>query len=128
MKVIKKIIKNFKKSQSNVYNNTLVKSHNYCKNYLRDNVFDIKKKYIFLRRNIVPYLFKTNIYNNKKDNLNYKTNNKIYFTEKITKTKNSTNIINQIKKKTPDYHNNITEQNIKIQKNIVNQLQMEIDF
>ena len=114
--------KNFKKSKSNVYNNTLVKSHNYCKSDLRDNAFDIKKKYTFLRRNNAPDLSKTNIFNNKKNNINYETNNKICFTEKSTKTKNYTNIINHIKKKTPDNLNNISEQSINHSKKLSQQI------
>ena len=101
-----------KKCNSNVYSNTMVKSHNYCKSDLRDKIFDIKKKYTFIRRTNANTnmndLSKSNIFVHKKNN----DNNKICFTEKTNKSKNYTSFISHIKKNTPDNINNISEQNI----------------
>ena len=90
----------------------MVKSHNYCKSDLRDKIFDIKKKYTFIRRTNANTnmndLSKSNIFVHKKNN----DNNKICFTEKTNKSKNYTSFISHIKKNTPDNINNISEQNI----------------
>ena len=100
-----------KKCNSNAYSNTMTKSHNYCKSDLRDKIFDIKKKYTFIRRtnaNTMNDLSKSNIFVHKKNN----DNNKICFTEKTNKSKNYTSFISHFKKNTPDNINNISEQNI----------------
>ena len=114
--------KYFKKSKSNVYNNTMIKSHNYCKSDLRDKAIDIKKKYTFLRKNNAGDLSKTNIYNNKKSNIYNDTSNQICFTEKTNKSKNYTNILSNIKKNTPDKINNISEQSINHSKKLSQQI------
>ena len=101
-----------KKCNSNAYSNTMAKSHYYCKSDLRDKIFDIKKKYTFIRRTNantnVNDLSRSNILVHKKNN----DNNKICFTEKTNKSKNYTSFISHIKKNTPDNLNNISEQNI----------------
>ena len=116
--------KYYKKSNSNVYNNTMVKSHCYCKSDLRDKVIDIKKKFTFVRKNNAPDLSKSNNLIHKKSN-EYNdegNNNKICFTEKTNKSKSGTSFISHIKKNTPDNINNVSEQNINHSKKLSQQI------
>ena len=113
--------KYIKKSNSNAYNNTIKKTHNYCKSDLRDKNIDIKKKYTHLRRADVSDLSKSINFNNKKNNI-FNDNNNICFTEKSNKSKNYNNFISHIKKNTPDKVNNVSEQNINHSKKLSQQI------
>ena len=112
--------KYIKKSNSNVYNNTIKKTHNYCKSDLRDKNIDIKKNCTHLRKADVSDLSKSINFNNKKNNII--NDNNICFTEKSNKSKNYNNFISHIKKNTPDNFNNVSEQNINHSKKLSQQI------
>ena len=109
-----------KREYSNTNNNTMIKSHNYCKSDLRDKIIDIKKKFTFLRRNNAMDLSQSNNYFHKKIINN--DNNNICFTEKNNKTRDNINFISHRKKNTPDNDTNISEQNINHSKKLSQQI------
>ena len=114
--------KYFKKSNSNVYSNTMAKNHANCKSDIRDKVFDIKKKFTFVRKTNASDLSKSNNFIHKKSIGNNDNGNKICFTEKTNKSKNCTSFISHIKKNTPDNINNVSEQNINHSKKLSQQI------
>ena len=112
----------FKKSNSNAYSNTMVKSHNYCKSDLKDKFGDIKKKFTFVRKNNAPDSSKLDNMIHNKNNAYNDISHKICFTEKSNKSKNYTSFISHLKKNTPENVNNVSEQNINHSKKLSMQI------